>query len=459
MVKGVWRFKFPKLLYLPVLILALAAGVIYIKDPQLFKSKAGTFNEIGCNASTYSAFKSCFSRFKQGEVNVINVTKSITCDASQPCNFAISDITNGKITTPNSDRSVGFVRNGKYDGPVFRITNSKNITISNLFIDDNKNQPLCAYPDANCRPQIIINDSQDIIMDNLFLLNSKAQAVSMSGAKNVVFKNSTLLNSFLQGIWMTRADGVKISNSIFENTHAAAILLQGNNIEVLNNTLVHNHWSPPWKIQGGQLSIAGANHVRIDSNSITNGSYEGFVTPGIEFDVNHSNNDVVISNNVIKDNTGWGIVKGKTTIISGVVIANNTLSSNLKPMIMDWEGVNSWTLRNNNCGSVSCTSVSGLPEDALNINQIGITKNFNPWALWFTGIGLKDNLTVKLYYNSSQWGSDLRMEYNEEQKFGVIILPSNVGPGSCNKAGTCQLKAIISDGQNSASKTFSLPQY
>lgn len=151
----------------------------------------------------------------------------------------------------------------------------------------------------------------------LVLISSSEQCGS-----GAVIRNNTLRRGHMRGV-LVKADNVLIENNRFESTGASAILIQPElfflegpvckGVTIRGNTITHCGW----KILNHRFAFPGVG-------AIQTGTWMARRQFPPQFDPFPVIGDVTITDNVIKDSGGYGIVLGN---VSGGRIANNTIEN------------------------------------------------------------------------------------------------------------------------------------
>lgn len=137
-----------------------------------------------------------------------------------------------------------------------------------------------------------------------------------------VIRNNTLRRGHMRGV-LVKADNVLIENNRFESTGASAILIQPElfflegpickGVTIRGNTITHCGW----KILNQRFAFPGVG-------AIQTGTWMARRQFPPQFDPYPVIGDVTITDNVIKDSGGYGIVLGN---VSNGRIANNTIET------------------------------------------------------------------------------------------------------------------------------------
>lgn len=149
----------------------------------------------------------------------------------------------------------------------------------------------------------------------LVLISSSGQCGS-----GAIIRNNTLRRGHMRGV-LVKADNVLIENNRFESTGASAILIQpelfylegpvGRGVTIRGNIITHCGW----KILNQRFAFPGVG-------AIQTGAWMARRQFPPQFDPHPVIGDVTITDNVIKDSGGYGIVLGN---VSAGRIANNTI--------------------------------------------------------------------------------------------------------------------------------------
>lgn len=93
------------------------------------------------------------------------------------------------------------------------------------------------------------------------------------------------------------------------------------------------------------------------------------------------------------------------------------------------------------------------------LTRAGVSQDYNPWAVWFTGNNLNQNTTVTLVDQNGQvWKSLLPINLSSDLSFASFRLPSNIPPSECNRTNTCTITITASNNNRQSQPiTLTLP--
>jgi hypothetical protein len=287
---------------------------------------------LPCVADPLIAFTRCISATGQGPVCRIEAG---TYAISTSLVIGRSNITLEGATENASDTT--FVRAAGFTGallqdPLPGSASLHSVTIRNLTLDGNRQQQSGTF--GGFAPDAAFYSTKGILFTNLRFLNSPNISLGFSGngTGRVVIYASIFRNSTAQTVWSdaygpagagcasgTLPDNIVIAASYFQDAGESAVALNATNILVLDNIFEHNKWNTiPFGDSGGQINFYKCSDgVAAVGNSVLDGivGANGQTADGIEV---HAKN-VLLVNNVIRNNAGSGITLGGT---QHVLIAN-----------------------------------------------------------------------------------------------------------------------------------------
>jgi hypothetical protein len=343
-----------------VVILLLSAWWV------LFPSSTLASTNI-CQASNIQTLKDCFGKLNSRLADAVEITTEIVCSGDRACDFPTIAV-NRPVSiygTPNSN--AGIKRTDHYDYPILKLAGSTQTTVSNLVFDDTQNRS-CYDPDTNCWGNPIdVNGSSNYVFDGITIKNSQFLGLQIDNANSVTIKNSKFLNIGWFGIWTGSPQNLHIENNTFQDTHSNAILATfagtaANPSTITNNYFINNHKIAVFYVcgsgtdpcPGGQIVISGgSNNLVISNNTIKDGSLN-IGTTGIELNTDTSN--LTIQNNDIHHNTGAGIyLNSGSGNVSNLNIVNNMIYDN------SWGNIHAPGANiSGNCESAGCNPNAGV---------------------------------------------------------------------------------------------------
>lgn len=295
--------------------------------------------DIACDVKDVPTLKDCFEKAKNGEYNLIKITRIIECTSKDDCAIDLSNLhISLKIYGTSTD--TGFKRIGNFDYSLFTIKNSSDIIIGGFLIDDTSSGD-CSAQGISCPPAMIIDASKNIVIDQL-----RTKAV----------KNS--------GISVKDASSITIKNSVFADSSGTAVVFLANSGEniITNNTFTHNHKASFFQdcvgiCIGAQVSILpNTKNLTVSKNTIKDGSIDvygplGLYASGIDI-AGENVEAVTVSCNTISNNSGNGIVIGQQQASTkDITIGKNKLYGN--GIDVNVIGLPQNTIENN-CFDASC---------------------------------------------------------------------------------------------------------
>ncbi len=318
-----------------------------------------------CQASTSQSLRDCFTKLNSNLVDTVEITTEIVCSGDRTCELPPITV-NHPVSiygTPNSN--AGIKRIDHYDYNIILFNQSTQTTISNLVFDDTQNK-FCNG--TSCYGvQIALLGGSNYVFDGITIKNSQYIGLEIGNANDVTIKNSKFLNMGMIAVW-TGDNPIHaiIENNVFQDNFSNAILatFKGTATDpsiIRNNYFINNHRQAVFSVcgsgtdpcPGGQVLIAGnTNNLVVSNNTIKDGSLP-IGTTGIELNGNTSN--VTIQNNDIHHNTGAGIFLNRDSgNISNLNIVNNMIYGNNGPNVYA-PGANI----SGNCESADCNPTAG----------------------------------------------------------------------------------------------------
>jgi parallel beta-helix repeat protein len=300
-----------------------------------------------CDVSDVSTLDTCVAAVRSGSTTNVRFTATVNCSGNNTCLVDLSNV-HGPITFFGAAGvTAGFLRTDSYTYPIFNVGSARDITIANLTFDEGPDDPACTPYQMNgseiypCRSTIEINQSSNILLEQVSILHSKDHAVAFSATQGITIRDSQIDDAGVFGIWSgfnpsLLSTNVSITNNLIQNVKSNGIFLSfTQNTTISGNTLQHNHHVALFDVcnglcPGGQIDMLDNSSLQIYSNQIINGQIDlnnaTGQTDGIE--IADPNQDVTITNNIIANNLGWGVgadpgATGTNFRITGNKIYNN----------------------------------------------------------------------------------------------------------------------------------------
>lgn len=324
---------------------ALSGTIGYVVPPAYVPPSGST-----CDVSDVSTLTSCVAAVRSGTTANVRFTAMVPCSGNAAC---LVDLTNvrGPVTFFGAAGvSVGFLRTDTYTYPIFNLSGASDVTIANLTFDEGPDDPVCTPYQMNgseiypCQSTIDINQSSNILLEQVSILHSKDHAIAFSATKGITIRDSQIDDAGVFGIWSgfnqsLLSTNVSITNNLIQNVKSNGIFLSfTQNTNISGNTLQHNHHVALFNscnglCPGGQIDMLDNSSLQIYSNQIINGQIDlnnaTGQTDGIE--IADPNQEVTITNNIIANNLGWGVgadpgATGTNFRITGNKIYNNGLN-------------------------------------------------------------------------------------------------------------------------------------
>ncbi len=411
----------------------------------------GSAAAASCSANSEASLKDCLASAKTNPaITDIFITTNIVC-ASTECSYTIDGFSN-PLTISGTTAESGIRRTSNYKKQFIFINNSKSVSLKKLTIDDGSIStadrqaasytscppsliPTVPSPAPNCFSAVAIYESSNITLDKVVVNGGKPMGIEVAGVSGLSIMNSTIKDSWQFGIWFSNSSNnldVRIENNTFAANRSNAIIysakvknLARNTIS--GNTFYGNHYNAafntcgpagkPGACSGGQLAIErNTDMLNIDSNIIRDGSMivPGINANGIEF-AGEGISNVKMSNNTIKNNTGYGIVKNDSDIkLTNIEIVNNIISDSAVGSFRFPEAIYSGTNAPTN----------------LQVYNGGAVTTYNPWVIWAAVSGARPTTKVNLYTNGIFWakGTGYSIPNSSDMSFS---LPSSLA-NTCN---------------------------
>jgi parallel beta-helix repeat protein len=160
--------------------------------------------------------------------------------------------------------------------------------------------------------------------------------------------------SFVNDIVTVTSDYVNISGFTIQNASMYGILLMANHTSITNNMILNSF------IAG--ISLRGANNCKISRNKILQNCH------GIQLKDSYNNNDNLISDNIIKDNFGWGLYLSDA---HGNTIYRNIFDSNIDTGVRLWSSGNNQFYFNNFINNGENINVSNDNQNVWDNGEVG----------------------------------------------------------------------------------------
>ncbi len=314
-----------------------------------------TKNGGSCIASDVNSLLACV---RTGGANGrIDLSQDITCTGNCCPNgsalLKINGLRNLKIAG-NGHRLLRT--NGHRQCSLLDIDNATNISVNNVFLDDDRRVGGCQVTDR-CPRMVHIKSSNNIRFDQVHISHGKGYAFYVQGTDGFGFDNSTLHNSGVLGMYIGHGDNassnIRINGSVFSDNQTNGLAIRGlrgpsitSNL-VSNNVFIRNHRRGQWAVApkfgtgftgGGQLYIAQAENITVRNNVVKDGYCANcFVqrknrsgVSGIEIGLPNtaSVRNAQINNNTVTNHDAFGISQNANTVLSNVKISSNQLLNN-----------------------------------------------------------------------------------------------------------------------------------
>lgn len=173
------------------------------------------------------------------------------------------------------------------DYRMFNCIRMDRVTFQNVGFDDSADGKY--GPMGKTKQMVWIRMSTNIVMDNVYVANSKGYAVYVQQTHGFKFINSEMEKSGILGLYVGHGDDKQSSNVVIDNNHfhdnatnAVAILGVSGEVEnyVTNNTFERNHIYGRWAVApkygtgftgGGQLYLAQVDNMLVKGNVVKDG--------------------------------------------------------------------------------------------------------------------------------------------------------------------------------------------
>jgi hypothetical protein len=289
---------------------------------------------------------SCANTASNNALDEISIDGPIQCVGPDACAVAIYRVTRPLRIVGNANT---ISRQDVYDYTILAISESQNITVTDLIIEDavaqaDYTQPTSTHTASNpaclpasgidCLPDVWVGQSDNVTLDHLTIEHAKELALSIDSGSNLTVTNCTFRDAFLSGVSSSSgATQLTISNNLFEDIRSNALVLSGTHVTVSGNTFHHDHHAAAWwndpmtrlPSSGGMLFIY--NHIHdlvVENNELWGSQIDeqidaqelaeyGLQAHGIEID--HANDlgqttdmsNIQITSNRIHDLSGYAI--------------------------------------------------------------------------------------------------------------------------------------------------------
>jgi hypothetical protein len=312
-----------------------------------------------CYADSQQTLDNCIAQISAGTADKLEITQNIYCTPSgSGCSYALRDLTNSarQIEIYGSNPGIFLFRNPA--ASLFKIENSKNITIRGFNIADNQKRNLdyqsCTFATPQTTPITIGRNSlngagisTNITIKNVSIDTGEPRIIDIGSADSISILNSFFSGSGHFGIWMS-SQQEKTRISIFDNTFtgigANAILTSNiDHVWIAGNKFYNNHATNPFCLPGGahtgggQIDIeSGTKNLAFQGNQVYSGG--NAAVSGIEFadgSVAPISN-ITISGNYIYGNPVAAVFFNNAVSTQGVTdvtIKDNAIYNNSVPQI------------------------------------------------------------------------------------------------------------------------------
>lgn len=323
-----WRFLLFGILFVGI-------SIIFLAHKTTAQEKSQQAYDVACEISDVPTLQDCIKRAKNKEYDLIKIIKIIECQSKDDCAIDLSGVEKAIKIYGITNTDTGFKRTGNFDYSLFTIKNSKDIVIGSFLIDDTS-EGGCP---GSCPPAIVIENSTNIIVDQLSAKSVKSTAISVKDASSIAIKDS-----------------------VFTDSSSAALLFSADGTNsITNNTFMHNHKDALYEAcrgicTGAQVYImSNTKNVAISRNIIKDGRIDlfdplGLYASGIDISGEGVEN-IMISCNKVYDNTGNGIVVNQQSSTKNITIEKNTIYGNGIDLNVSTQPQN--TIQNN-CFDFSC---------------------------------------------------------------------------------------------------------
>jgi Right handed beta helix region len=301
-----------------------------------------------CHATSSATLVACANSANNGNaLDEISIDAPIVCGGPDACSVAIYRVTRPLLIEGNGNT---ISRQDSYDYTILAISESQNITVTNLTIQDpvaqadytnptstqTASNPACqpAGSALNCLPDVYVGQSDNVTLDHLIIEHAKAEALSIDSGSNLTVSNCTFRDAFFSGLSTgAGAAQVTITDNLFEDIRSNALVVSGTQVTVSSNTFHHDHHAAAWwndpttrlPSSGGMLAIYNhIHHLVIENNELLGSQIDeqidaqdlaefGLQAHGIEIDYagdfgqTTDMSDIQITDNRIHDLSGVAI--------------------------------------------------------------------------------------------------------------------------------------------------------
>lgn len=296
-----------------------------------------------CDVSDVSTLEACVAAVQTGATTNVRFTAMVNCSGSNPCLFDLSSV-HGPVTFFGAPGvTAGFLRTETYTYSILNVDGASDITFANLTFDEGAPDPACTPSDAGspCQPTIFIQNSSNILFEQVSVLHSKQCGISFAGTQGITIRDSVIEDAALFGIWTDRAGSststnISITNNLIQDVQSNGIFISyAQNASINGNTLKHNHRVALFDVcgglcPGGQIDMLNNTSLLIYSNQIIDGQIDlndaTGQTCGIE--IANQNTNITITNNIIANNLGVGIAPDPGTTGTNFIVSGNKIYNN-----------------------------------------------------------------------------------------------------------------------------------
>jgi hypothetical protein len=243
---------------------------------------------------------------------------------------------------------------GQHKCPAVILRQVKNLSISDLTFDEDRQSPPCELAEHTCPSTIDIANSQSVQLEGVSVFDGKGYVVKVWSTDGFSFDRGVIVRAGIIGLYVGHfkfgpSHDIQITNSLFVRNRTNAIALQGaysdnpqHPVLVSDNVFVENHWHGLWPIPGGvttggQIFIGDGSNVRVSGNIVSGRPCENCFRSthvnGIEIGETVPSPapsgvaGITIDNNTIigTDEHGFAVQQNPESLVSGVVISQNTV--------------------------------------------------------------------------------------------------------------------------------------
>lgn len=305
------------------------------------------FGIVGDGATDYS--KEIQQIFDEASINketvyfpigtyVVKKQKACGCGLSIPSNLRIIGEDSKKTIIRLDEGHRGFTK-------VFRIKNVKNISISNLSFDGNRENQLIQ---EEHQAGIAFSNADSVSIINCNFYNTGGDGIGVRGPKdpseNIVINNCSFRDNGRNGITLGSGfDQITIKNSYFDGTSIKASPIDSepssgscNNVTIFNNAFVNENEEASKITLGGKPTVSnyrfekntlknvGLHFVRSKNVVIKNNSFEYRDKSKPVFKIFRENNNILIDSNYVKTSSSiLHAVKSKGEFLNLLNFTNN----------------------------------------------------------------------------------------------------------------------------------------